>query len=150
MVLAYFTSNTSKRPAHCHILYSNPSGICNARFLEGKKCLSRSTGCLQIQLTGIPHQKGLYNVTGCTITLDKVSWHQRWLRPLVNGSAGLKSWPSTADAGGIPEVRASCRASTRKLVNFLSLLRHMRKSDSHARRQSKCLQSSFVRGDSRD
>src|SRR4051794_28915706 len=33
---------------------------------------------VQVLLTGVPLEKGLYTVTGCNVTSANVSWHQPW------------------------------------------------------------------------
>ena len=59
---------------------------------------------LQVLLTGVPLEKGLYNVTGCTVTLNKVSWHQPWSVPPPSLAATFRQRPAVAEAGGIAEV----------------------------------------------
>ena len=69
---------------------------------------------LQVLLTGVPLEKGLYNVTGCTVTLNKVSWHQPWSVPPPSLAATFRPRPAVAEAGGIAEV---CVTEPRPMAN---------------------------------
>lgn len=59
---------------------------------------------MQVQLTGTPVEKGWYTVTGCTVQLHKVTWHQPWSSPPATLAGAFKPKPPLGEAGGTAEV----------------------------------------------